>query len=150
MPSRIIRTEADLEGWERFQRSHPLPFTVTLTKGARRSNPQNATAAVWYGQIGTEYGQSPDEVKAECKLQYGLPIMQRDNEAWVAQWEPLYGPLPYRARLLAFQCIPLTSKFTVKQMSEYMDTVQRVYRGQGVDLIDPEMRRIEQMYGADR
>lgn len=146
MPSRILRTDQDRAAWQRFLNAQELPITVSAVKGAKRSNPQNSTFHKWLAQIAAEYGESQASIKAEIKKRFGLPIMERDNEAWVAEWQPLYGPLPYHMQLKAFECIPLTSKMTVRQMSELMDAVQREYRAQGIELIDPDARRIEQMY----
>ena len=143
MPSRILREERDVEAWARFLRGLPLPMTVTQTKGARRSLPQNATLHAWTGQIAAETGQSAAEAKAEIKLRYGLPIMEAENQAWVAEWEPLYGPLSYAQRLKIFEVLPLTSKMTTPQMAALMDEVQREYRAQGIALLDPEARRYE-------
>jgi len=147
MPSRILREEKDLDAWERFLRAQAFPMTVSQAKGARRSNPQNATFHAWCGQIAAETGESPAEVKAEIKLRYGLPIMEAENAAWVAEWQPLYGPLPYGSRLKLFEVLPLTSKLTTRQMAALMDEVQREYRAQGIALIDPEARRYEQEFG---
>lgn len=141
MTARILRDEKDREGWIKFLRNHPFPMTVSAIKGARRSLPQNATAAAWYGQIAQAYSMAQGEAKAECKLRFGLPIMERDKPEWVEAWQPLYGPLPYAMRRKLFEVIPLTSLFTTKQMAEYMDAVQREYRSQGVALIDPEAMR---------
>ena len=129
--------------------SIPLPITVSATKGARRSLPQNSTLHLWTGQIAAETGQTQAEAKAEIKLRFGLPIMERDRPDWVAKWSPLYGPLPYAARLLAFEAIPLTSLMTTRQMAEMMDAVQKFYLAQGIPLVDPEARRLEQMYAQD-
>ena len=143
MPSRAIRTEADREAFTRLFAAFPLPCTASLAKGVRRSNQQSKTVEKWYSQIGAELGALPIEVKAECKMLYGLPIMQLENAAWVAEWEPLYGPLDHARRLKLFQVLPLTSKFTTRQMGAYMDAVQLVYRQMGVALIDPEARKYE-------
>lgn len=148
MATRILRDQNDLNGWANFLRNNPFPMTVSMAKGAQRSSQQSRTAEAWYGQIRQERGEdSQAAIKAECKLRFGLPIMARDNPAWVAKWSPFYGPLPYAARLVLFEALPLTSKFTVKQMSEYMDAVQREYRSQGVALIDPEALRYAGMAG---
>ncbi len=144
MPSRILRTDTDRAAWVNFLAAQALPLTVSATKGARRSLPQNATAAMWYGQIAAETGQTQAEAKAECKLRFGLPIMERDRAEWVAKWQPLYGPLPYAMQLRLFEAIPLTSLLTTRQMAEYMDAVQKEYRGQGIALIDPEARKYEE------
>lgn len=143
MATRILRNQSDIDGLARFLASNPLPVTVSVTKGAKRSTQQNRTAAMWYGQIGQEYGETQGAVKAQCKLRFGVPILERDNPAWVEKWQGFYAPLPYAARLVLFEAIPVTSVFTTKQMSEYMDAVQREYRSQGIDLIDPEARKYE-------
>ena len=143
MTARILRTDSDRAGWQAFLAAQSLPITVTSNKGARRSLPQNSTAAKWYSEIAAETGDTSIAVKALCKHQFGLLIMQRDNPAWVAEWEPLYAPLPYPKRLKLFEILPLTSKFTTKQMAEYMDAVQKTYTAQGIRLTDPEMQKYQ-------
>lgn len=143
MATRIIRDDADLQQWLAFLQGQPLPMTVSHAKGAKRSLQQNATAHMWYAQIGAELGESADEAKARCKLVFGLPIMERDNPAWVSEWRPLYEPLDYDRRLTLFKALPLTSKFTTSQMAEYMDAVQRDHLAMGIPLVDPEARKYE-------
>ena len=143
MASRILRTDQDRAGWVTFIAAQPLPITVTAIKGARRSLPQNSTAAKWYSEIAAETGETAIEVKAMCKHQFGLLIMQAQNPAWVAEWEPIYAPLSYEKRLKLFEVLPLTSRFTTKQMAEYMDAVQKTYTAQGIRLTDPEMMKYQ-------
>lgn len=145
MATRILRDQSDLVGWGKFLAAHPLPATVSVTKGAKRSTQQNRTAALWYGQIAQEFGETQGAVKAQCKLRFGVPILERDNPAWVEKWQGFYAPLPYPARLVLFEAIPVTSVFTTRQMAEYMDAMQREYRSQGIALIDPEARKYEAM-----
>lgn len=147
MAARVLHTPADLAAWTRFLSAQALPMTVSHSKGAKRSLPQNATFHKWVAQIAAETGDTQAETKAECKLRFGLPIMERDNARWVEKWQPLYAPLPYMMRLRLFEAIPLTSQFTTRQMSEFMDAVQREYRAQGVPLIDPEARKYEAEFG---
>ena len=150
MPSRILRDERDLEAWSAFLRAQAFPMTVSQAKGAKRSNPQNSTLHAWFSQIAAETGQTPAEAKGEIKLRFGLPIMQTENAAWIAEWMPLYGPLSYAQRLKLFEVIPLTSKLTTRQMAALMDAVQREYRAQGIPLIDPDARKYEQDLGPVR
>lgn len=138
MTSRILRTDSDRTGWITFLAAQPLPMTVSAVKGAHRTNPQNSTAAKWYVEIAAETGETPIEVKALCKHQFGLLIMQAENPAWVAEYEPVYSVLPYEKRLKLFEFLPLTRKFTTKQMAAYMDAVQKTYTAQGIRLTDPE------------
>lgn len=148
MPARVLHTEADLAAWTRFLAAQSFPMTVSQVKGAKRSLPQNETFHMWVGQIAAETGDTQAETKAECKLRFGLPIMERDNPSWVEAWSPLYAPLPYRMRLKLFQVLPLTSQLTTRQMGEFMDAVQKEYRSQGIYLIDPEARKYEAEMGA--
>ena len=145
MVARILHDERDRKAWLAFVSAQPLPATVSLNKGARRSLPQNSTLHLWAGQIAAETGQTQAETKAEIKLRFGLPIMERDNPEWVAKWEPLYGVLPYVMRLRLFEAIPLTSLLTTRQAAEMMGAVQKEYLAQGIPLVDPEARRLEQM-----
>lgn len=145
MAARILRDESDRIAWGKFLAAQALPVTVSVTRGAKRSTQQNRTAAMWYGQIAQEFGDTQAAVKALCKLRFGLPILERDNPAWVEKWQGFYAPLPYPAKLVLFEAIPVTSVFTTRQMAEYMDTMQREYRSQGIQLIDPEARKYEAM-----
>lgn len=146
MPSRILRDDRDRQAWVAFIAAQPLPVTVSLTKGARRSLPQNSTLHLWTGQIAAETSQTQAEAKAEIKLRFGLPIMERDRPDWVAKWSPLYTPLTYAMRLRLFEAVPLTSLLTTRQMAEMMDAIQKEYRSQGVFLTDPEARKYEQEF----
>ena len=143
MPARILKTDRDREAWVRFLSAQELPLTVTSVRGAKRSLPQNSLFHQWVAQIATETGQSQTEAKAEIKLTFGLPIMERDRPDWIAEWSPLYGPLPYHMRRKLFQVIPLTSLLTARQMAEMMDAIEREYRAQGVALVDPEAAKWE-------
>lgn len=146
MVARILFDERDRKAWLAFMSAQPLPCTVSLTKGARRSLPQNSLFHSWVGQIAMETGETQGAAKGEVKLRYGLPIMERDNPAWMAKWEPLYGPLNYAQRVVLFEILPMTSLMTTRQMKELMDGMQRDYLQQGIMLIDPDDLKFRRMY----
>ena len=146
MTARILHTDNDRAGLIRFIMAHAMPMTVIVVKGAKRSTAQNSTAAMWYKQISDALGDKVKEVKGRCKLEFGLPIMQRDRPDWIEEYSPHYddlmaSPLTYELLVLRMSFIPMTSLFTTKQMAEYMDAIQREYLGMGVALIDPEARK---------
>ena len=143
MPSRILRTDGERADWLRFLTAQPLPMTVSQIKGENRSQQQNRTLHMWFGQVSQETGDEAWEVKGYCKAKFGLPIMKRDNPEWVAEYEPLYMPLPYPLRIKFFSFVPMTSKMKVQQMTEIMDAVQRHYTQQGIALRDPEALKYE-------
>jgi hypothetical protein len=98
-----------------------------------RSRDQNALSHVWYVQISEELGeQTPEGVKAECKLNFGLPLM-RSDESW-NEIGVMLDKIPYEKRLAYMRHVALTSEMTVKQMTEYMAAVQRHYAERGVTL----------------
>lgn len=143
MAARILRDERDRAAWVRFLAAQPLPMTVSAIKGAKRSLPQNSLFHDWVNIIAQETGQSQAEAKAEIKLRFGRPILERDNPEWAAKWHPLYSPLPYPMQLRLFEALPVTSAMTTRQMAELMGAVQREYTAQGIALTDPEMMRLE-------
>lgn len=143
MALRILKTEQDRERWVSFLNAQALPMTVSHAKGANRTKQQNATLHKWFGQIASEQGDSAAAIKAELKLRFGLPIMQANHPGWVEEWSPLYEPLPYAMRLKVFEIIPMTSLMRVKEMSEFMEAIQRECRTLGISLIDPEARKYE-------
>jgi len=92
-----------------------------------RSLPQNSLWAVWYNQIGKELGQTPAEVKQECKLNYGVPILQAEDEGFRRIWEAKFANDTYEQKLYMMKYLPVTSLFNRGQGSVYTETLQREY-----------------------
>jgi len=141
MPSRILRTEVERDDWLRFLTAQPFPMTVSQLKGENKTQRQNSTLHMWFSDVSRETGDEAWEVKGRCKAKFGLPIMKRDNPEWVAEYEPLYMPLPYELRIKFFSFVPMTRLMKVQQMGELMDAVQRHYTQQGIALRDPEAQK---------
>lgn len=101
---------------------------------SRRSLDANALSHVWYDQIGEYQGDSPEEVKDQCKLLYGVPILRR-NEKKNKFFQAIgFDRFPHHAQLAAMKYINVTSLFSVEEMQEYLDTIQRVYAQNGLTL----------------
>lgn len=148
MPSRVLETHDDAAKLARFFAGGlaEFPVTVAWTKGKKRTNPQNALAHRWYKEISDQRGDTdPEEVKAECKLRFGVPILRRENDAWCAEYDDLLKPLDYatKLRLVQFVDLPVTRHMTTKQQTEFMETIAREYRGMGFRLTDPEALKYE-------
>lgn len=123
-----------------------LPLRVAIRQGVDRTADQNALIHKWFTEIANWQGdKSPADVKAECNLIYGRPILARDDEAWNAVFGYIFDALSYPAKVKAIRTldIPFTRKMGIKQLSEYMDQMGRDYREQGVPLTDPELRKLE-------
>jgi hypothetical protein len=123
----------------------PLPFTITIGDGDKRSLSQNALIHKWFGQIAAHYGDmTAMQVKGECHVAYGVPIRRRDP-VWSRVWERMFDGLTYEQQCFLFErgILAMTREMTVKQLTEYMDAMQAHYRAEGVALMDPEALKYE-------
>jgi len=119
----------------------------------KRSLDQNAIGHVWYNQISKELKeQTPLEVKCECKLTIGVPILRAENEDFRKMYDAaIRGNLTYEEKLEVMKYLPVTSLMSVKQKSRYLEHVQQTYARRGVILEFPEDEayRPENMIGVN-
>ena len=149
MPTRIIRQPDHADQLAAMLRGRKLPITVTWTQGAPRSNDQNRLAQRWFTDVATQLGdQTHEDVRAECKLRFGVPILRAENEAFRISYDRVLKRLSYEEKLAAVKAfdLPVTRLMSVKQMSAFMDEMQRHWSGQGVRLTDPEAMKYEQEF----
>ena len=152
MPSRIIRTEADREAFQVFMQGMKLPVTIEYTQGEDRSLAQNKLQFRWAHEAAQERGDVTfEEVRHEWKLRYGVPILRRDSAKFRETYDGFLKPLPYPAKLALMEFMPVTSEFNVRQMVEYLDTIQRECGQLGVRLTDPdpELAKYQTRFRAD-
>lgn len=149
MPTKIIREPIHVEALANMLRGRKLPITVTWTQGAPRSTAQNRLAQRWFTDIATQLGdQTHEDVRAECKLHFGVPILRAENEAFRLSYDRVIKALPYEEKLAAIKAfdLPVTRLMNVKQMTAFMDEMQQHWSGQGVRLTDPESLKYEQEF----
>ena len=149
MPTKIIREPPHVEALAILLRGRKLPITVTWTMGAPRSTQQNRLAQRWFTDIATQLGdQTHEDVRAECKLRFGVPILRAENEAFRLSYDRVFKPMPYEQKLEAIKAfdLPVTRLMTGKQMTAFMDEMQRHWIAQGVRLTDPEALKYEQEF----
>ena len=105
----------------------------------KRSLSQNAISHAIYTQIaGQLEDQSVQEVRAECKLRFGVPILRGNNEKFRAMYDKaIRETLTYEEKLAAMEFLPVTSLMDKAQFSEYLDTVIRAYSQQGISITMP-------------
>ena len=146
MPTRIIRAPEHVDALAAMLRGRKMPMTVQWTQGAPLSNAQRRLSFQWYMDAASQLGdQTAAEVRAECKVVFAAPILCQHSEAFRASWEKLRQRFTHEDVLEFVEQteLPMTSLMTVKQMTEYLDTVQRHYSQQGVRLTDPEMLKYQ-------
>lgn len=139
MPSRVIKSDADLADLGKLLRGLERPFTVEWRKGADRSHAQNRLMWEWAGQFAAQMGdRTADEVQKEWKLTIGVPILRSENEAFRLFYDKALKPLAYPEKLAAMEYVPVSSQMTVPQMRAFMDSIQRIGAENGIRLTDPE------------
>lgn len=104
----------------------------------KRSLDQNAMIYAVYGQIAAQCeDQTVAEIRAECKLNYGVPILRAADATFNGFCAKCIDPLTYEQQLKAMRYVDVTSLMTTPQCTEYLDTIIREYSKQGYSLLHP-------------
>ena len=149
MPTKVLRDDGDAERLARLLAGRKYPLTVTWTQGAQRTAQQNRLAQRWFTDVANQLGdQTHEDVRAYCKLHFGVPILRAGNEAFRQSYDRTMRPLPYETKLAAMKSLdlPVTRLMTVKQQTQFMDEVQRHWSGMGIRLTDPEALKYEEEF----
>lgn len=142
MSSRVIRTHYDIEMLTRFLRAQNLPVTVSITKGAKRSDEQNRLQHLLIAEIAAQWdGMETEDVRAFCKLRFGMPILREENEGFRAVYDERIKPLPYETKLEIIKIfdVPVTRLMSTSQATRYLDAIYRHFGAQGYVLTVPEL-----------
>ena len=112
---------------------------VDIRSGTRRSDSQNSISHAWYEQIASELReQSAHEVKRECKLLFGVPILRAEEPDFREQYDALVKDrFSYAEKLALMDWMPVTSLMTTDQLSRYLESMQAGYGKRGVILEFP-------------
>lgn len=141
MTTRHIETEHDRNLLLRFIEKQPLPFTSSVTKGGKRTAQQNRLAWLWYGEIAHQLEhQTAEEVRGECKLRFGVPILRAENDDFAEKYDQHVKGLPYETKVALMMeplDFPITRLMTTRQQTAYLDAIHRHYSGEGIVLTDP-------------
>ena len=108
-------------------------FQVTINDGKKRSIEQNFVSHGWYAKVSREEGEyTPEGIKCLCKYHFGLPILRADDPEYNEWCTKVIDALTYESRIEAMKYTPCTSLMTTKQLSEYMEHIQKHYAGRVV------------------
>ncbi|APX90909.1 hypothetical protein BV394_02155 [Brevirhabdus pacifica] len=150
MATRVIRAPEDIAKLSSFLSARTkFPLTVTITQGAAQSKAQNRLAQRWFTDIARQLGdRTHEDVRAECKLHFGVPILRAENEAFRQSYDSTMKHLPYEEKLAAVKAfdLPVTRLMTAKQMTAFMDEIQRTWTQRGFRLTDPEALKYEEEF----
>lgn len=148
MVTRVIRTEADVDGLRRLLMARKMPVTVEVTDGESKTTQQNRLQRQWCNDAAAQLGdRTPEDVRAYSKLHFGVPIMRAASDAYCDAYDRLIRPLPYETKL-TLMAVPfdfaVTRAMKIKQMTAYLDAMAAHWSGLGVRLTDPEMQKYQQ------
>lgn len=144
MTQRIVEDEFARKLLLAYIERQPVPFTVNVTTGGRRSIRQNKLQRLWMSEIAEQMPgtfESPEHARGYCKLHHGVPILREADEGFREHYDRVLRPLPYETKLACMMVpidLPVTSRMNTKQLSTYLDAVHREFSMQGVVLTIPE------------
>lgn len=130
-----VATVAARAGWIGY------PCTVSIRAGVGRSLAQNRLAQQWAADVSAQLGdRTPEEARGYFKLHHGVPIRREDDD-FREIYDARIRPLEYEAKLALMMApidLPVTRDMTVKELTRYLDSIQREFAAMGVALTDPE------------
>lgn len=113
---------------------HDESYTVEIRKFKKdRSAAQRRLQHVWYtyifmNQPGAEDKQNSKKyIENYCKLEFGVPILFRDDENFAKSWSAMSMHMTYQEQLDAMSILQVTRLFKVKQNTEYLEEMKRHY-----------------------
>ena len=141
MVTRVVDSEAGraLLLWHIAAR--PLPFTVDIVKGKHRTNEQNRLQMLWIKEAAEQMGDRTfEEMRGECKLRFGVPILRAENEIFREQYDRMVKPLPMQTKIALMMepfDMAVTRLMTTAQKTQYLDAMCRWFLSQGIALTEP-------------
>lgn len=135
MTTRVITSEHERQGLVKLIGSRPLPFTAEVVKGKRRSVEQNRLQRRLINEIAAQTDQTPEEVRAFCKLTIGVPILRAGSDLFAEKYDRLIKPMPYERKLEMMAepiDFPVTRLMNTAQKTQFIDGIYRVFSEQGV------------------
>ena len=139
---RSVHNETDRGLLIKLIKERKTPFTVEITDGRKRSVEQNRLQRLWMNEVAEQLGdRTPEEVRGDAKLRFGVPILRAENEVFCEKYDRLIKHLSYETKVeLMMEPLdfPVTRIMTVDQKSRYLNDFSRYYAGKGVMLTDTE------------
>jgi len=135
MTTRVITSEHQRQDLVKLIGARPLPFTAEVVKGKRRSVEQNRLQRRLINEISSQTDQTPEEVRAFCKLTIGVPILRAANELFAEKYDRLIKPMPYERKLEMMAepiDFPVTRLMSTAQKTQFIEGIYRVFSEQGV------------------
>jgi len=126
-----IHREVDLaNAWAKLEKLDPSKaWSLDVSpRDSLATLEQNSGVWKLYALIAGTFGdRTARDVKRECKLCHGVPILRNDDAEYRAAYDRVIKPLDYGLKLEAMDFWPVTRLMRKAQKSAYIDDVQRQY-----------------------
>lgn len=122
----------------------PKMMKLVNAEGKRRGA-QNSLMWLWNTYVGGVKGHDKNYIHAEGKLLLGVPILSVSDPEFGAAWSAISEHADYPALIQCIRKMDITSRFTVAQMTEYLNEYEMQYAQEGTPLPHPEDRYYEAM-----
>ena len=108
--------------------------------GEKRSSDQNEMFYALYQQISLQKDdESIVDIRRHCKAYYGIPILLAGDPAFAAMYtKGIMHHLTVEEKLEAMDILPVSSRMSKEQGTEYIDTIIREYTKAGYSLTHPD------------
>lgn len=105
-----------------------VAFRVEFVPAGPATLEQNSGVWKLYALIaGTLGDRTARDVKRECKLCHGVPLLREADADYRSTYDAVLKPLTYEQKLVAMDYWPVTRLMSKAQKSAYLDDVQRQY-----------------------
>jgi len=113
-------------------------YVNITTKKKKRSLSANAQQHVWYTQISEFTATDIKTVEAECKIDFGLPIVLSDPEVGVVIDHALrtakFYSMTREQQIKFIQVIQITSLMNTKQHNQYRENILYFWNSAGLNI----------------
>ena len=122
---------------------------VTISDVGAKKPRQRGLQWIWYGDaansgIGGEHEDTTNGVDLVSKYRWAIPILERDDELFseiYCHFVKHYGADKVKMMQFVKDWVH-TEKFSSSQMAEYLTNFQRYYVEKGVNLTDPQDKKL--------
>jgi hypothetical protein len=131
------------EAHERWKR---VRFVVEEAEDSR-SIAQNKLQRKWCKEAAAQGDMTAEEYRGYCKLHFGMAILCRDSDQYLAACQKVLGGLTYEQKLALMMQphdYPVTRGMTKRQKTEYLNECYQHFTGLGFRLTEPSLQGYEE------
>jgi len=136
MTTFVIKSPARMNEVIEHLSSRPLPCTVHIEKGAKRSADQERLHRLWCNELGDQGDQTAEEYRGFNKLWFGVRLMKYQSEKWAEAYDRIVKPIDYENKMALMMepiSYPLTSLMNIKTFTQYLNDVYQYWTGKLID-----------------